>query len=401
MSADVLLGIMDEPVVSGKAQRTMFPYIQGILAFDTPYLGLAPGMFAHSVDAKVKSATAALSQVSALASGLFGTMKATDEMKNTATDRSMVVANNLPLEGAKRSLEGSKPEDSKADAAASPAWQRWGKLAMFAGAAGAVAAGAGAATYFKRNEIQQGFTWVSSHIEFVRELGKGETLQGRLQRISTIEGVGFANLYTSLGVRRQGSMTLQSANDATSMLLQKERTFCSEPPPQSRPPQSRPPPPPSTVVSTPTSENWEFKLSSGERKSSSRELERKSSSGERKSSSREGKSSSREGKSSSGERKSSSREGKSSSRDGKSSSRDGGSSSRDEKRIKSSSRESKASKGRSATPVEEKWYKMVNTKAQDEIEAHTGMFSPRTNPGYYVMSNQARDLIVEWVEGWN
>ncbi|KAF8465259.1 hypothetical protein BDZ91DRAFT_681608 [Kalaharituber pfeilii] len=283
VSADVLLSILDEPTVSGKGKRTMFPYIQGLLAFDTPYLGLAPSMFSHNVDSNLKTASAVISSFASLTS-LFATKKATDEVNNTSINDNKSIVRQIPPEGAgPTTAEKRKKAATTDDAPATPTWSSWSKLALFAGAAGAVAAG-GAAAYFKREEVSQGFGWATSHIEFVRELAQAETLRKRLTRVSAVDGVGFANFYTSLGLRKANSMSISGANDATSLFLNKERTFCSEP-----------------------------------------------------------------------------------------------------------------GKG---SDFERFWFKMVNRKAKDEIEAHTGMFSPTTNPGFYEMSMKARDLVVEWAEGW-
>ncbi|KAF8425144.1 hypothetical protein EV426DRAFT_547331 [Tirmania nivea] len=242
VSTDVLLGIIDEPTVSGKGERMMFPYIQGILAFDTPFLGLAPGMLAHNVDAKVKSAGEVVRTVGAIAGGLWGGLMAGAE--------------------ATAKVDGSTAEEQ------STAWSRWGKIAIFAAGAASIAAAGTAASIYKREEITAGFSWVTSHLEFVSELYKSEALKTRLSRASSIKGVGFANIYTSLGLRKANSM---------------ERTFCSEP------------------------------------------------------------------------QKESARRG---------------------------------------------WYKMVNSKADDEIAAHTGMFNGKTNMEYFWMRIHARDLVVAWAEGW-
>lgn len=112
VSADVLLSIIDEPTVSGKGDRMMFPYIQGILAFDTPFLGLAPGMFAHNVDAKVKTAGELVKQVGAIAGGLWGGLRAGEEASGR-NDGETAVATRIPAEGAKAREEKESRRESR------------------------------------------------------------------------------------------------------------------------------------------------------------------------------------------------------------------------------------------------------------------------------------------------
>jgi hypothetical protein len=40
----------------------------------------------------------------------------------------------------------------------------------------------------------------------------------------------------------------------------------------------------------------------------------------------------------------------------------------------------------------------VNEKASDEVIAHMSMFFPKDNPGYYAMSERAKEFIVSWVD---
>lgn len=106
---------------------------------------------------------------------------------------------------------------------------------MFAGAAGAVAAG-GAAAYLKRDSITEGWTWVGSHLEFVGCLMRGEELKNRLERVMQLQEdkeIGFKDLITVLG---KGSLGTSPAMTVAGGFVEvhgvggsRERTFCNVP----------------------------------------------------------------------------------------------------------------------------------------------------------------------------
>lgn len=218
----------------------MFPHISGILAFDTPYLGISPGVIAHGAETHYKTATSTWSAVSEVAS-LFGA-----GAKSPASPKSPQPAqqqNKLLTQGADAMTASMSASSASGDAAATPTWQRWGKYAMFAGAAGAVAAG-GAAAYLKRDSITEGWSWIGSHLEFVGCLAKGEELKSRLEKVIALNkerGLGFANLVTVLGQAAapekrngtttaaaggaMGSVEVGAINGTTGL----ERTFCTLP----------------------------------------------------------------------------------------------------------------------------------------------------------------------------
>jgi len=193
VAADTLVTIIDDIPVAGDS-RCPFPHIAAILAFDTPYLGLAPSVIAHSAEGKWETASSAYGTVSSVASGLFASQAAVEGAVAKKKD------NNGPSQ---QGLFG-----------------KWGRVAAYSGAAAALAGGA-AAAYVKRDDISAGFGWISSHLEFVGSLMKNEELKKRVNRASTAEGVGFANCFTSLGGDRMGTSMLFKGN---------ERTFCSLPP---------------------------------------------------------------------------------------------------------------------------------------------------------------------------
>ncbi|KAH4122844.1 hypothetical protein HBH47_082940 [Parastagonospora nodorum] len=229
VAAETLLSITgDQPLHSLKNSQIgstmlpdhstlMFPYIQGILAFDTPYLGIAPGVVAHGAEKHWQTANSAYSAYSNLASAFGWGNKDTTP---GAVDASKM----LPAPPAQ------SVSDANADAASAPLWQRYGRVAMFAGAAGAIAAG-GAAAYMKRDQISEGLNWATSHLEFIGALARPEEMQKRLAKVAKLTSTsdfGFTNMYTTLG-RAVNQQQQTSKESWTGKVAGKDRTFCNLP----------------------------------------------------------------------------------------------------------------------------------------------------------------------------
>lgn len=271
VAAETLLSIVGEQPIHSPQQSMsslsdhstlMFPYIQGILAFDTPYIGVAPGVVAHGAEKHWSTASQAYSAYTNLA-GAFGWGSKDTPTASTVDTSRMLTA---------------PPTSASDDAAAAPIWQRYGKVAMFAGAAGAIAAG-GAAAYMKREVISSGVTWATSHLEFVGVLARPEEMRKRLANVIKITGThdfGFTNLYTTLG----HAVNSQNKQSWTGSVLGKDRTFCN--------------------------------LPKGE--------------------------------------------------------------------------------------IKRFWMPAVNDKVTAEVEAHMNMFEPKNNPGYYTLSETAKEIIIDWAE---
>ncbi|KAI4101603.1 MAG: hypothetical protein LQ339_004992 [Xanthoria mediterranea] len=213
------------PIDNEHPHNFMFPYIQGVLAFDTPYLGLSPSLIAHGAESHYRSATSAYSAFSELA-GAFGYGAATNPSPNPRQQTPKAALPAPPQPAKDNSLLSASMTAAGNDAAATPAWQRLGKYAMFAGAAGAVAAG-GAAAYLKKDALSSGWNWVGSHLEFVGCLVRGEELKQRLDKVvkaSKERGVGFADLYTVLGKGAGAAAATDGRIGGPG-----ERTFCNVP----------------------------------------------------------------------------------------------------------------------------------------------------------------------------
>lgn len=215
----------DQPVHQpAETHAFMFPYIQAILAFDTPYLGISPGLVAHGAEDHYNTASGVLTQMSSLVGGFWSAGQAASEAgTNNKPGVSSQQGKPLLALPAPPPATGAGPSTPgpRADSPTPPPWQRWGKAVIFAGA---LAAG-GAAAYLKRDQISdqitESWSWVSTHLEFVGCLVRGEELKRRVQRVAELERqgrLGFANLYTVLG-RAAGGVAV----------VGQERTFCSLP----------------------------------------------------------------------------------------------------------------------------------------------------------------------------
>lgn len=208
----------------------MFPLVQGVLAFDTPYNGLARSMYVYGGFSSYQKVSNVWNIMSAASAGLLS-VASLGNMSSTST-------NTLQARPATNSSKG---------------WQLWQNLAVRSGAAGAIAAGGVAAymnraailesaknlnknslkggytqgfdmlgqglAYINRDSLGQSFAWLSSHLKFVGALLKQQEMSRRLERLSMLEGVGIKDMYTSLGENGYW----------TGGYFVPERTFCAVP----------------------------------------------------------------------------------------------------------------------------------------------------------------------------
>jgi hypothetical protein len=222
VAADTVLALTSDHSVSSTGSTPdaslnslMFPYVQGVLAFDTPYLGISPGVVAHGAEEHYNAASSALTQLSGLTGAFWGSKAASAPAEKEN----------------KKEPVAALPAPSTADASV-PAWQKWGKIAMMAGA-GAAVAGGGMAAYINREQITSGWSWVGSHLEFVGCLMRGEELQKRVKglvRLNRELDVGWGNLYTRLGKKAMSKDGMKVVGS----VIGNQRTFCNLPKKESK-----------------------------------------------------------------------------------------------------------------------------------------------------------------------
>ena len=233
VASDCLFQILDERRRDENASGPLFPLVQGILAFDTPYNGLARSMFVYGAFSNYHKVSNVFNVMTALSAAAPATLSrlASKRVASAATSRAVARSS-------------------------SPVWKTWQLIAVRTGTVGAIAAG-GVAAYMHRKEILEGmrsmrnlkkedvvqgyqqsvdalgqglayinrgnvgesFAWLSDHFTFVGSLLKQNELNRRLERLAALKGVGIRDFYASLGENGYWS----------GGYFVPERTFCAVP----------------------------------------------------------------------------------------------------------------------------------------------------------------------------
>ncbi|KAI0887729.1 uncharacterized protein GGS22DRAFT_197704 [Annulohypoxylon maeteangense] len=229
VASDTLFLVLNERIAHGQEGSPIFPLIQGILTFDTPFNGLARSMFVYGAFSNYQKVSTVFNVMTALSAAPSALGKSA--FKKTATR-----------------VSSTKPSN--------PAWKGWQLIAVRTGTVGAIAAG-GVAAYVHRQKIMDGmrsmrnlnkdsvkegyqqsmdtlsqglayinrgnvgksFEYLSDHFTFVGTLMKQQELARRLERIAALQGIGIHDFFTSLGENGMWS----------GGYFVPERTFCAIP----------------------------------------------------------------------------------------------------------------------------------------------------------------------------
>ncbi|BGP18978.1 hypothetical protein JCM10213_002602 [Rhodosporidiobolus nylandii] len=180
--------------------------ILGLIAYDTPYIGLNPAVFKSTFDKAIDYASKGQAALAALGAG-YGLFRSATGQKNPSPTPS------AGRSGSKASSSRAATSQNKEQALVPPPAESpsatpgsgWFSLPYLVGAgvAGVAAVAAGGAAYYNRDTLAQHWTWATSHLSFVGELWKAEELEKRLQGVvdAKEKGVGFKCFYTLIPAR--------------------------------------------------------------------------------------------------------------------------------------------------------------------------------------------------------
>ncbi|KAK4056338.1 hypothetical protein OIO90_002782 [Microbotryomycetes sp. JL221] len=178
--------------------------ILGVVAFDSPLLGLHPGMFRNTFDKAIGYASQGQAVLAGLGAGYGMFKSAAGGNSSSESAKAATSSSKADSKSSKKDTAVAPPDpDSAAAAQNKSSWFSLKTVGLGAAAIGAM--GAAGAAYLHRDVIGSSLSWATSHLSFVGELWKPAELEKRMQRMTaaTKQGVGFHCFYTFLPATSQ------------------------------------------------------------------------------------------------------------------------------------------------------------------------------------------------------
>ncbi|ROT38590.1 hypothetical protein SODALDRAFT_295431 [Sodiomyces alkalinus F11] len=251
VAADALFLALDQRAENESEDKPLFPLIQGILAFDTAYNGLARSMFVYGAFSNYQKVSSVFNVMTALGAA------APAGLSSLAAQRAASAATAAASLASSSSSPGPASGPASASSSSRRNWKLWQLVAVQTGTIGAIAAGGVVAymnreaiirgvksvrnlnresvvegyrqgmetlgqglAYINRGNVGRSFAWLSDHFTFVGTLMKQKELGRRLDRMAALRGgVGIRDFYISLGENGYWS----------GGYFVPERTFCAVP----------------------------------------------------------------------------------------------------------------------------------------------------------------------------
>ena len=200
--------------VEKRASLKLWPRVVGVLAYDTPYYGVHPGVFKHGINKY-----AGYLQTAQSIGTLFAPMGVGLAARWNSERQSRAQAENDT-----NATIDTPPSRSSTSAASPRATANWRTALMATGAVALASGAAASAAYFNKDKINGAYGWVTDHLAFVSNLWDDHALRLRLDRLVDQPQILFHCYYTRL------PSTSRAANPNTDAAAPRDRTFIILPP---------------------------------------------------------------------------------------------------------------------------------------------------------------------------
>lgn len=191
----------------------LWPRIVGVIAYDTPYYGVHPGVFKHGINKYAGYLQKAQNLGTFFAPmGVGLAARWNSERQSQASN-----SNGTRTQGVTRGSNDQAPPTKASN--------NWSRALMATGAVALASGAAASAAYFNKDRINGAYGWVSDHLAFVSNLWDDSALHARLDRLVDQPQILFHCYYTRLPASsRAANPNPTAANPA------RDRTFIILPP---------------------------------------------------------------------------------------------------------------------------------------------------------------------------
>ena len=204
VAADAALAIAQNTPPNASTNTRLWPRVCGVIAYDTPYYGVHPGVFKNSLDKY-----AGYVQTAQTIGTLFGPMGI-----------GMAAHWNANRNG--NHNHNNQHQQQRSTNAGNGNGNGWRNALLATGAVALASGAAASAAYFHKDKIGGAYGWVSDHLAFVSHLWDDKALRKRLDQLVLEPRILFHCYYTRLGA---GTRTGTGARGERG-----ERTFVILPP---------------------------------------------------------------------------------------------------------------------------------------------------------------------------
>ncbi|SPO22421.1 uncharacterized protein UTRI_01099 [Ustilago trichophora] len=201
----------------------LWPRVVGVLAYDTPYYGVHPGVFKNGINKYAGYLQTAQSIGTFLAPmGVGLAARWNSERQSQASTSSTSSSNGNSTRGAGVSRSSNDP------AASTRATNNWRTALMATGAVALASGAAASAAYFNKDKLNGAYGWVTDHLAFVSNLWDDNALRARLDRLVDQPQILFHCYYTRLpSSSRAANPHNQATRDRTFIILPPRTARCA------------------------------------------------------------------------------------------------------------------------------------------------------------------------------
>lgn len=167
--------------VNTRPGAPIWPHVVGVLAFDTPYLGLHPHTFKHGLSTaasyyeQAKGLASAAGFLSPLAVGWGASMWGSKTPENASAGPSRP-----------KTPPSTAPNESQPATKSSSWLPAASSKTLYGAAALALGAAAAGTAYYRREDFLNGWKWGFEHMTFVKNLWDDQAMKARLEGINEL-----------------------------------------------------------------------------------------------------------------------------------------------------------------------------------------------------------------------